>query len=79
MTGGDPQLLEKPPYMEEKNEKVDYKEIFGTPDADKKGKAASTKKGAQGTSIRVCLQYLLSGSSLHYIVTGWGKLLFKVT
>ena len=66
MTGGDPQLLEKPPYMEEKNEKVDYKEIFGTPDADKKGKAASPKKGAQGTtSITVCLQYLLSGSPLH--------------
>ena len=48
LTGGDPKLLEKPPYAEEKSEKVDYRDIFGTPDADKKGKVASPKKGAQG-------------------------------
>ena len=51
-TGGDPKLLEKPPYLEEKAERVNYKELFGTPDTDKKGKAAaSPKKGAQGTLL----------------------------
>jgi len=53
MTGGDPKLLEKPPYLEEKAERVNYKELFGTPDTDKKGKAAaSPKKGAQGAGGR---------------------------
>merc|ERR1719422_1000222 len=52
LTGGDPKLLEKPPYAEEKSEKVDYRDIFGTPDADKKGKVASPKKGAQAAGGR---------------------------
>ena len=41
LTGGDLDILEKDPYVERKEPKIDYKDIFGTPDDGKKGK----KKG----------------------------------
>ena len=79
MTGGDPKLLEKPQYLEEKAERVNYKELFGTPDTDNKGKAAaSPKKGAQGTLLeaRFIVQlYTLYNNNFisfqHHIITSW--------
>lgn len=44
ITNGDPQILEKEPYAEKK-EKVDYSQIFGTPEEKAKKKA---KGGASG-------------------------------
>ena len=40
LTGGDPKLLEKEPYIERVEQKIDYKDIFGPADdsAKKKGK-----------------------------------------
>ena len=51
ITGGDPKLLEKPPYVEEKPVRVNYKELFGggNEDAEKKSKPASPRKGTPGT------------------------------
>ena len=37
LTGGDPKILEKDPYVERVEQKIDYKEIFGGEDK-KKGK-----------------------------------------
>jgi len=42
LTGGDPRILEKDPFVEKVEQKIDYKEIFGpTEDAKKKGKKGS--------------------------------------
>jgi hypothetical protein len=51
LTGGDVKLLEKPPFVEEKTEKVNYKAHFGGDDAKKA--AASPKKAAAGKKEHV--------------------------
>ena len=48
LTGGDINILEKDPFVEKKEPKISYKDIFGTPDDGKKGK----KKGKDTDSQR---------------------------
>ena len=38
LTGGDTKILEKEPFVEKVEQKIDYKEIFGGEDNKKKGK-----------------------------------------
>merc|ERR1711997_1326338 len=55
--GGDVNILEKDPFVERKEPKISYKDIFGTPDdgkkGKKKGKDTDSPKGKQkGNSLK---------------------------
>jgi len=47
LTGGDPNLLEKEPFVE-KNERVNYKELFGSPEEKKSPAKAAASPGGKG-------------------------------
>ena len=44
LTGGDTKILEKEPFVEKVEQKIDYKEIFGGEDNKKKGKKGKILK-----------------------------------
>ncbi len=41
LTDGDPDILKRDPFVERKSERINYKELFGTPEQ-------KTKKGGTG-------------------------------
>ena len=48
LTGGDPKILEKDPYVERNEPRVRYDEIFGTPGSDKKKKKKQDEVTSRG-------------------------------